>query len=459
MSSDTIAAIATPPGEGGVAIVRLSGSAALTTAQQLFKRAGGRLLNESHRLVLGSLFDENEVLLDRCLAVWMKAPSTYTGEDVVEFHTHGGSILVAAVLSACLARGARLARPGEFTQRAFLNGKIDLAQAEAVSQLIHSRHRKAALMAAQNLDGALSRKVREIRGVLLDWLSLLEAEIDFGDEIDSFPAQAGLQRCRGAQEAVNRLLESAQGGRAYAEGVSTVLLGPPNAGKSTLLNLLLGAERALVTPIAGTTRDTIEEIVVLGGTVLQLVDTAGIRANPSDLVEQLGIERSRHKAERADLIVLLLDGSAPLPELQDFLNLCDSKELLVLVTKSDLNASLAAEVARAAQQALGPEVPVHCVSLIQAASQQCVLDLIAGRARGATADFHEVFSLTRRQLDALMQCRAALCDVQQTLENGLSAEFVALDLRRAVVLLGEIEGIDVTEEVLDRIFSTFCLGK
>jgi tRNA modification GTPase len=435
-----------------VAIVRLSGRLAFHVQSKLFRM---RSKAESHRLQFGELVGSDGTLIDRCLSVWMQGPGSYTGEDVVEFHTHGGSTLAALTVQACLESGARLARPGEFTMRAFLNGKIDLAQAEAVQQLIASRHQKAAQLAAQNLVGAFSHQVETLRDQLLQWLTLLEAEIDFGDEVDSYPAEAGLLRCQTHLDTLDRLLEGAQGGQVCAEGLRTVLLGPPNAGKSTLLNLILGRERALVTPIPGTTRDTLEEMTVLGGIVLHVVDTAGIRSEPGDLVEKLGIDRSRRQGAAADLILLVLDGSQPLPDMDEFLALAENVGTVVFLNKSDLGTLVSAEE-------LCQRLPLatFCqLSLIRPEGAQVALDEIMTAARRVTGQHDQVFSLTRRQLEALTRCRESLNLVRSTLEAGYSAEFVCLDLRKAIGALGEIQGIDITDEVLDRIFSTFCLGK
>ena len=390
--------------------------------------------------------------LDRCLAVLFRGPRSFTGEDVAEFHLHGGMALSTLVLEACLVSGARLARPGEFTQRAFLNGRLDLAQAEAVQQLIASRSEEAARLAARNLSGALSRQVDNIRGALLDWLARLEAEIDFGDEVPSFDAEESRRRLSSAQQQVSELLNSARLGRARADGVKTVLIGPPNAGKSTLLNLLLGSERALVTPIPGTTRDTIEEVASLGGLYFQLVDTAGIRS-ATDLVEQLGIERSRQEALSAELLIVVLDGSSELPDEPTLWELCASRRCLVLLNKSDLGLAVSVSDVPV------PGVRVEPVSLLEGGSRERLVRLIASYAREITGDKDEVYTLTERQLEALTRCQESLLLLGSSLEAEQSAEFLALDLRQAVQALGEVQGIDVTEEILDRIFSTFCLGK
>lgn len=400
----------------------------------------GRSAWESHRLVLCWLGDPP---IDQALAVLMRAPRSFTGEDVAELHVHGGSVVAEAVVQLCLERGARLARPGEFTMRAFLNGRLDLAQAESVGQLIEARTRQSVRLAAQNLRGDFSARVEEVRLSLLDWLARLEAEIDFGDEVPSFDVAESTRRLAAARAVVEELISGGERGRLVGQGVRTVLVGPPNAGKSTLLNALLRTDRALVTPIAGTTRDTLEEGAVVDGVVLNLVDTAGLRADPADLVESLGIERTRRAAASAELTVLVLDGSVPVPGV-DF-----GPVSLVVLNKADLG-----ELPGHAFEA-----PVVRVSLLTEEGQEAARTAIAAVARAAAGQGTEVFALTTRQLEALIRCRGSLDLLGSTIEAGMSAEFLALDLRAAATALGEIRGVDVTEEVLDRIFSTFCLGK
>ena len=429
--------------------MRLSGERARDIASCVFSRR----LETSHLLLYGSLTVGGRCI-DRGLAVWMQQPRSFTGEDVVEFHTHGSSTVAQLVVEACISSGARLARPGEFTLRAFLNGKLDLAQAEAVGQLIASRHERSAQLAAQSLAGHFSQQIDGLRLSLLDWLTLLEAEIDFGDEIESLPAHQGLERCRAALSQIDRLLEGARSGRTCAEGLRTVMLGPPNAGKSTLLNLLLGTDRALVTPIAGTTRDTLEELTVVEGVLLRLVDTAGIRSAPADLVEQLGIERSRAQVEAAQLLIVVLDASQDLsqqPEVGELFELCRGRPTLILLNKIDLGQKLY-------PQQLPPST-AHFLSVSLQQSGDEVFIQLARMAQQLVGEGEQVFNLTQRQWESLVRCRESLQQVSETLLLGHSAEFVALDLRGAIQILGEIQGIDVTEEVLDRIFSSFCLGK
>jgi len=341
--------------------------------------------------------------VDQALGVVMRAPRSFTGEDVAELHVHGGSVVADSVVQLCLERGARLARPGEFTLRAFLNGRLDLAQAESVGQLIGARTRQSVRLAAQNLRGDFSARVESVRLSLLDWLARLEAEIDFGDEVPAF----GLSECQAlwerARAVVEELIAGGERGRLVGQGVRTVLLGPPNAGKSTLLNALLRADRALVTPIAGTTRDTLEESAVVEGLVLNLVDTAGLRADPADLVEELGIERTRRAAAEAEITVLVLDGSVPWPELEV------GPVSLVVLNKADLGEAVGSRDWGA---------PVVRVSLLTEAGREAARTALAGVARGTAGAGTEVFSLTSRQLEALIRCRTSLDLLGSTLQAG-----------------------------------------
>lgn len=437
-------AIATPPGEGGVAIVRLSGS----DAPRILGRLCERSQWESHRLYLSRLRQEDGSTLDQGMAVWMKAPRSYTGEEVVELHLHGGHALAQLAVQTCLRLGARLARPGEFTLRAFLHGKLDLAQAEAVQQLIQSRSLQAAQLASRNLLGVFSQQVESLRSSLLEWLALLEAEIDFGDEVSGLGPDECQRRWQTACLQVEHWLQQGSQGKLLSDGLRLVLLGAPNAGKSTLLNLLLGRQRALVTPLAGTTRDTLEEGLVLGGVPVVLVDTAGVREAAGDLVEELGIARSREEAQQADLLVWVVDGSLPEPPEVALAALLEDRPHLTLLTKRDLGLANWTEGWNAL-----------AVSLLDGRDEPRILQALTERVRALAGDQSELFRLTPRQWESLLAAQESLLRLGPTLERGLSAEFLALDLRAAVSALGQIQGIDVSEEVLDRIFSTFCLGK
>lgn len=433
-----------------MAIVRLSGP----EAPAILKRVHGRqhFHWESHRLYYGPILGDNQQVLDQGLVVWMKAPRSYTGEDVAEIHLHGGPALTQLVVLTCLTLGARLARPGEFTQRAFLNGKMDLAQAEAVQQLIQSKSLVAARLASRNLQGLFSHQVEKIRGELLQWLALLEAEIDFGDEVPGLPPEESQRRCCQAQEEVDRLLSQGQGGKALADGLRTVIVGAPNAGKSTLMNQLLGRPRALVTELPGTTRDTLEEPLVVGGIPVLLVDTAGVRQQTDDRVERLGIERTHQEAEQADLILWVVDGHQPDPPETEFYSVVFGKPHLLLLNKADLGlADWTAGFISDGSAGLP-------VSMLNGASQMMPhFERLVQRLAGQQ---DEVVRLTPRQWEALLQAKSSLTRLRETIDvGGMSAEFLALDLRAAAQHLGQIQGLNVTEEILDRIFSTFCLGK
>lgn len=452
MLSDTIVAIATPPGEGGVAVVRMSGPQASSCLKRVFRARTPVEEMESHKLYLGRVVDSSEKTLDRALAVIMRAPRSFTGEEVVEIQGHGGRAVVELIVRACLEAGARLAHPGEFTQRAFLNGRLDLAQAESVADLIRARSAAAAGVASGNLEGRLSRKVTSLRGTVLDWMSLLEAEIDFGDEIDELEPADHRTRLSGILSEVEELLRGGQAGRRLFNGLVTVLVGPPNAGKSTFLNLVLGTDRALVTPVAGTTRDRLEEDCSLEGVPLRLIDTAGLRAETDDEIEKLGMERSRKAVEEADLVVVILDQSQEFPS---DLELGSKTRPLLILNKADLGRKLAA---KEVGDRLGA-IDSISVSLIDSQDHDRVLAFLAAHAQERVGETVGRFSLNDRHLEALVRCREALHRVGEAIDQGMSVEFLCLDLRAAAQALGEIVGIDVNEEVLDRIFSTFCLGK
>lgn len=448
---DTIVAIATPPGLGGVAIVRLSGPSSLRIGKALAWSKGDF---ESHRLRYSKLIDpKNGELIDKMLAVFMLGPHTFTGEDVFEFHLHGSPVLCDLVVRLATEQGARLARPGEFTQRAFVNGKLDLTQAEAVGDLIASRHREQARLAVQHLEGRFSQRVAEVREAVLAWLSLLEAEIDFGDEIEDMPETAHRARLEEILSKIEALLGDAEIGRVSVSGLRTVLVGAPNAGKSSLLNALLGEERALVTPIAGTTRDRIEVDCSIGGVLLSLTDTAGLRKHSDDPVELLGMEKTREALAKSDFQVLIVDSHQP-----DLRGL-DDEEItpdLILLNKSDLVTTLDGK-------ALIDRFPgarlATCELLTVTGKEAAVSQLIEVAKERLTERSGECFSLNQRHRESLLRAKEALEATERTLQGGFGTEFLALDLHRAAQQLGEILGLDISEEVLDRIFGQFCLGK
>ena len=406
----------------------------------------------THLLRYGRLVDPvSKETLDKMMAVFMEAPRTFTGEDVVELHLHGSPVLADLSVRLATEAGARLARPGEFTQRAFLNGKLDLTQAESVLDLIDSRTKEQARLAAQHLDGRFSVRIGQLRAEVLQWLAFLEAEIDFGDEIDNLPEAAHRERLKGLTDRIEALLSDAEQGRLTIQGLQTVLIGAPNAGKSSFLNALLGEDRALVTPIAGTTRDRIEVDCQIDGVLFNLIDTAGLRNETDDQVEVLGMEKTREALGRADLTVLLVDSvEGSLPELDDF------HPDVVFLNKKDLGVYPDLP----GLQAQYPKAKIQTTEMVtEEGRDEAVSALVAAAKTKLTDQAAECFSLNQRHRASLLQAKAGFDAIEETLNNGLGAEFIALDLRRSAESLGEILGLDITEEVLDRIFGQFCLGK
>ncbi len=491
-TNDTIAAIATPPGIGGVGIIRVSGPEALAIARRIFRRPGNRQdaatwQPESHRLYYGhAIQPRTGQTLDEALLAFMRAPHSYTAEDVVEIQAHGGPLVLRRILDAALGEGARLANPGEMTLRAFLNGRIDLAQAEAVMDVISARTDESLRLALEQLRGRLSAEVQAARQDVLGALAQIEASIDFPDDVptpEPEPLREGIEAAAGR---VTRLLAGAEQGRVYREGLRVAIIGRPNVGKSSLLNALLRAERAIVTPIAGTTRDTVEEFANLRGIPVQLIDTAGINET-SDPVEQIGVQRSRAAAATADLVLLVLDASEPLtaqdeavsaalhtfgfghpnPSIQNSAHgqqtaaangTGSGRPVIVVLNKSDLPQRLS----EAEAAARWPHAPVVHTSMVT----QDGLDTLEERVRAlalagqvrATADDEALVTNTRHR-DALRRTAEHLSGALETLQQGLPLDFVAIDLHGAANALGEITGETATEDLLERIFHDFCLGK
>jgi tRNA modification GTPase len=449
---DTIAAISTPLGEGGIGIVRLSGPEARSIGEGLFRpyREGRGL--RSYRLHYGHVIDlADGTAVDEVLVSFMPAPYSYTRQDVVEINCHGGIVPLRRVLQLALAAGARLAEPGELTLRAFLNGRIDLTQAEAVLDIVRAKTDTALRVAMDQLAGHLSSQVRTLREHMVDLLAYLEATIDFAeDEIPPRDIGADLAEL---EEELNALLAEAQQGMIYRQGIRVAIVGRPNVGKSSLLNALLRVSRAIVTAIPGTTRDTLEESCNLQGIPVTLVDTAGISAT-ENLIEQLGVERSRQALAQADLVLLVVDGSEPL-EAQDWeiAHSVGTQPTLVVVNKRDLSE-------RAGVEGFLPQASrVHLSALTGeglAELEQAVVDLVfSGRV---LASQRPLVSNPRHQA-LLQQAREGIRAAQATLAQGLPDDLVAIDLTEAVAALGQITGQTVSEDLLETIFANFCLGK
>lgn len=455
LSYDTIVAPATPPGEGGVGIVRLSGPGASACLQAVFTGRGPVAEMQTHRLYHGYLLKPTGERVDEVLATVMRGPNSYTGEDVVEVHCHGGAQVMRCALDLFLESGARMAGPGEFTQRAFMNGRLDLAQAEAVVELIKARSERASRVALDQLDGHLSRRVHSFAEQLKEGLALLEAHIDFpDDEVGALDLPALEERLVDVSADMQALAGSFDFGRALRDGISVLILGRPNVGKSSLMNAMLGESRAIVTEVAGTTRDTLEEQLVLAGFPVRLIDAAGVR-DTDDPVESIGVQRARDKALAADLVLLVVDGSVPVAN-EDMLavELCEPDKTLLVVNKCD--QAMACDLA--ALQAFSARVEV---SAKYGLGMSELTDAIVGRLGSAPSLSGEegVVINERRHRDALLQAVAALDRFGDAVEACEPFECLAMELREALAALGQITGETTPDELLEQIFSRFCIGK
>lgn len=457
---DTIAAISTPPGEGAISIVRLSGEQAISIADAVFQSGKKKLIDvSSHTIHYGHIFDpEKYQMMDEVMVSIMRKPKTFTREDVVEINCHGGIVVVNQILQLVLRQGARLAEPGEFTKRAFLNGRVDLSQAEAVMDLIRAKTDKAMNLAINQLDGNLSRLIRQLRQEILETLAQVEVNIDYPeyDDVEELTTRLLLEKANQVQKQIQALLQTAQQGKILREGLSTAIIGRPNVGKSSLLNHLLREEKAIVTDIAGTTRDVIEEYVNVRGVPLKLVDTAGIRET-EDIVEKIGVERSRKALSEADLILLVLNQSESLtPEDKQLLAITSGNKRIILLNKTDLPS-------RINQEDLVPYLenePAFPISVLTSEGldqlEQAIADLFFG---GNTGDKDASYLSNTRHIALLEKAEHSLAEVIQGIESGMPVDLVQIDMTRCWDYLGEIVGDSVQDELITQLFSQFCLGK
>lgn len=457
---DTIAAIATAMAPSGIGIVRISGPEAVSVADRIYrgKRKEKRLADrKSHTIHYGWIVEENsQEVLDEVLVMLMRGPHSYTGEDTVEIDCHGGVLAVKRVLEAVLHAGARIAEPGEFTKRAFLNGRIDLSQAEAVMDLISAKSEYALQSSVSQLQGSVRRAVKEIREKILYEIAFIESALDDPEHIslDGYPEKLELV-VQKEEDSIRKLLKTADDGKMLKEGIKTVILGKPNAGKSSLLNLLAGEEKAIVTEIAGTTRDVLEEQISLGGISLRMLDTAGIR-DTEDKVEQIGVERAKKHAKDADLILYVVDTSVELDENdREIMELLKGRKAIVLLNKSDLNPVVEKE-----QLETMTEAPVLSIS----AREETGLDLLETQIRemffqGEISFNEEVYITNMRQKRALEEALESLEMVENSIQMGMPEDFFSIDLMSAYERLGRITGEAVGEDLVNEIFSKFCTGK
>ena len=455
MRTDTIAAIATPPGEGGIGIVRVSGSAAFPIAERLFRRRGGSKPLQSHRAYFGVIVDPAAgETLDRALLLPFRAPRSYTGEDVAEFHCHGSPYLLRRVLELVWREGARPAEPGEFTLRAFLNGKLDLAQAEAVADLIRARSQAQLRSALALHEGALSKQVHTLADEVLRLLATVEAHIDFSEEIGELDPHTLAPAFESLLQRLDSLLQGARAGRILREGARVAIVGRPNVGKSSLLNALLGEERAITTDIPGTTRDTLEESLIVGSVPIVILDTAGLRES-ADVVEQIGVERARRAAERADLILFVYDLTAPDWEADRALldTLPTHTPKLLVGNKVD---AAAFERQRCAQSVFPDTV---LISALTGAGLETLREAILS-ALELQRIGEETPTLThQRHIQAVETAKRALEQARDALMQGYPPDLIAVDLRTAWLALGTITGETADETLVQRIFREFCIGK
>jgi tRNA modification GTPase len=458
-ATDTIAAIATAPGTGGIGIIRISGPEALPLLHQLFVPLKPRNHFTSHTLYYGTVVNRDGQILDEALAVYMQAPHTYTREDVVELHCHGSALVLQAILRTIFERGGRAAEQGEFTKRAFLAGRIDLTRAEAVLDLLQAQTEVGGRLAANQLQGQLFERLEAIRRQLITILALLEVAIDFpDDDVEIFnTSEVAVQLQTAVIAPLERLIALAEQGKIIREGIRVVIAGRPNVGKSSLLNALLREERALVTPLPGTTRDTIEERIAIRGIPVHLIDTAGIRMH-EDPVEALGIERARQKLEEADLVLFLVDAFVGMENRdRELYHSIQGKNHLVVVNKQDL-------VTDGQLDALAREFSRIGIVMISAKEEQGIEELQEAIYRAIVAEKGEISEeLTcapnTRHRAVLTQTLEACRKFEQAMVVGAQVDLLAVEVQSALDYLGDITGLTTPDDVLDTVFSQFCIGK
>lgn len=457
---ETISTIATAPGEGAIGIIRMSGPVAIEITDRFFRGINGKRAREipSQHVAYGHIIDpDNEKIIDELLLLIMRGPKSYTREDVVEIHCHGGPVPMKKILSITLQHGARLSEPGEFTKRAFLNGRLDLSQAEAVMDIIRAKTDASLRMAVGHLSGTLSDKIRDMRYEILRMIANLEATIDFPEEdIEMMAAQDVKVSVIGLLAQINHLLATKETGRILREGLETVIIGKPNVGKSSLLNALLKEKRAIVTDIPGTTRDVIEEFVNISGVPLKIVDTAGIRET-SDIIEQMGVEKTKEFIVTADLILLLLDASLPLSaEDREVLAMLSGKQAIVLVNKTDLPVLLNLDEV----YTYISDKKVLKISVMEGSGllelEQVIVDMVYG---GEIEQKEGAFITNLRQANLLEQAKQHLEAAIETIDQLMPSDCIVIDLKDSWDKLGEITGDTVGEDIIDQIFTQFCIGK
>jgi len=455
---DTIAAIATAPGEGGIGIIRISGEKSLQVANDIFKSVSGKKIEEynTRTLIYGHILD-GEKTIDEVLVAYMKGPNSYTTEDVIEINCHGGFISVKKILELVLSKDVRLADQGEFTKRAFLNGRIDLAQAEAIIDVINAKTEMAHTVAQSQLEGSLSKKIKDLRFGITEMLAHITVSIDFPDEdVEHITYNTLKEKSLELQKEINKLYDTAESGKILRDGLKTVIVGKPNVGKSSLLNAVLGENRAIVTDIPGTTRDVIEEFVNIKGIPLKIVDTAGIRET-EDVVEKIGVEKSKEFFNSADLSIVVLDSSREL-EIEDIeiLEAVQPNKTIVLLNKTDLDQVIDIEKIKQ----FVDEKNIITISALQHEGIEKIHDKIEDMVfEGTVRNSSDLVVTNSRHKDALYKAKQSISDALTAIDSYMPLDFIEVDFKNIWDYLGYINGDTVTEDLLDTIFSNFCIGK
>lgn len=454
---DTIAAIATSIGEGGIAIIRVSGEKALSIVSKIFRGKNGRSLNDikTYTMRYGHIIDDNNEHLDEVIVSFMKGPRSFTAEDTVEISCHGGVVATNKILEEVIKNGARIAEPGEFTKRAFLNGRIDLSQAEAVIDIIRAKTELSMKSALMQSEGGISNEIRRLRENLLSTIAHIEATVDYPeDDLEEVTAEMATTHLEEIRKQIEELIDTSEEGKILREGLSTVIVGKPNVGKSSLLNALTRENRAIVTDIPGTTRDVIEEYINISGVPIKIIDTAGIRET-EDVVEKIGVEKSKEKITEADLIILLLDSSRSLDEEDnEIIDYIKDKKYIVLLNKTDLDGKIDKDDLKK----LNSKYIIN-ISAKTGEGLKDVKNIIKELFFKGEINTNNIIITNSRHKEALFRAKESIISAIDTLNNTFAIDLASIDIRNAWTYLGEITGDSLEENIIDKIFKEFCLGK
>ena len=478
MKTDTIAAIATAMSDSGIGIIRVSGEDAINIVDKIYRNPKNQkalIKYPSHTIHYGFIVKEDESILDEVMVSVMKKPKSYTMEDTVEINCHGGILMMKEILAAVMNAGARIAQPGEFTKRAFLNGRIDLSKAEAVMDIIHAKNGFALHSSVKQLKGSVSDKIRKLREEILYEIAYIESALDDPEHIslDGYHDRLS-DKTNSILKEINKLLDSADDGKMLKEGMNPVIVGKPNAGKSSLLNRLIGEDRAIVTDVAGTTRDTLEETISLGGITLNMIDTAGIR-NTEDIVEKIGVEKAKNVSKDADLILYVVDSSVNLDESdREIIQMIKNKNTIILLNKSDLKEVVTKDILEKmiddifqmySEKEISDNEGTHFIKIIKTSTKEengidTLTDLIQNMFfHGKISYNDEVYITNMRHKEAICDARESMLQVKNSLEMDMPEDFYSIDLMSAYASLGTIIGEEVGEDLVNEIFSKFCMGK